>query len=168
MSWRLQTVISGGQTGADQAGLRAAKQLGYRTGGMMPLGYRTEDGPRPDLAIEFGMEMSRFEGYDHRTRHNIRCSDATLIFFRGSLDGGSYLTREYADRLEKPSMLFFYGPDGFRPLPAALTRWIREQEFQIVNIAGNRESKSPGIGDLVEAYLMEALRHPAAVVIDNG
>jgi hypothetical protein len=34
----LERVISGGQTGADQAGLAAAKRLGVPTGGFMPKG----------------------------------------------------------------------------------------------------------------------------------
>jgi hypothetical protein len=156
----LTTVISGGQTGADQAGLRAAKILGYRTGGMMPLGYRTEDGPRPDLAIEFGLDMSRFEGYEHRTRHNIRVSDATIIFSLGSLDGGSYLTSASAQAQGKPLMVIteWYAEVGFRPLPAAVRRFLMDRQIGVVNIAGNRESKSPGIGGWVEAYLLEVLK----------
>lgn len=158
----LTTVISGGQTGADQAGLRAAKILGYRTGGMMPLGYRTEAGPRPDLAVEFGLEMSRFEGYEHRTRHNIRGSDATIIFSLGSLDGGSYLTSASAQAQGKPLMVIteWHEGIGFRPLPAACRRFLIDRAIVTVNIAGNRESKSPGIGGWVEAYLLEVLKQP--------
>jgi Circularly permutated YpsA SLOG family len=37
----LKKIISGGQTGADQAGLRTAKRLGIETGGWMPQGWRT-------------------------------------------------------------------------------------------------------------------------------
>lgn len=160
MTWPLHTVISGGQTGADQAGLRAAKVLGYHTGGMMPLDYRTENGLRPDLAVEFGLEMSRFAGYEHRTRHNIRVSDGTIIFIMGSLDGGSYLTRSCAEAIGKPVMVVMvsHRPDGYRPMPAAVRRWISEKAIGMVNIAGNRESKSPGIGAVVEAYMLEVLK----------
>ena len=41
-------IVSGGQTGADQAAWRAARTAGIATAGFMPLGYLTEDGPRPD------------------------------------------------------------------------------------------------------------------------
>lgn len=47
-------IITGGQTGADQAAWRAAKACGLPTGGYMPKGYLTEDGPRPEFATEFG------------------------------------------------------------------------------------------------------------------
>jgi Circularly permutated YpsA SLOG family len=40
-------IISGGQTGADQAGWRAAKACGLETGGWMPKGWKTELGCSP-------------------------------------------------------------------------------------------------------------------------
>jgi Circularly permutated YpsA SLOG family len=39
------TVVSGGQTGADQAGWRATEACGIPTGGWMPKGFLTEEGP---------------------------------------------------------------------------------------------------------------------------
>ncbi|HJT77421.1 MAG TPA: putative molybdenum carrier protein, partial [Gemmataceae bacterium] len=41
----LERVISGGQTGADQAGLAAAKACGIPTGGWMPKGFLTVAAP---------------------------------------------------------------------------------------------------------------------------
>ena len=43
----LEPVISGGQTGADQAGLRAAQACGIPTGDQAPRGWLTEAGPAP-------------------------------------------------------------------------------------------------------------------------
>jgi hypothetical protein len=37
----IERVISGGQTGADQAGWRAARAAGIPTGGFMPKGFLT-------------------------------------------------------------------------------------------------------------------------------
>ena len=39
----LKKIISGGQTGADLAGLEAASYLGIHTGGKMPLGFSEKD-----------------------------------------------------------------------------------------------------------------------------
>ena len=50
MPMTLTTIISGGQTGADQAGLLAAQALGLQTGGWAPHGWRTDAGPAPWLA----------------------------------------------------------------------------------------------------------------------
>lgn len=41
--------VSGGQTGADQAGWRAARASRIATGGRMPEDFLTEAGPRPDF-----------------------------------------------------------------------------------------------------------------------
>lgn len=50
----IERVISGGQTGADQAALRAARACGIPTGGWAPRGWLTEDGPSLWLA-EWGL-----------------------------------------------------------------------------------------------------------------
>ena len=52
------TVISGGQTGVDQAALRAARSCGIPTGGWAPRGWLTEDGPAPWLA-DYGLKVPR-------------------------------------------------------------------------------------------------------------
>jgi hypothetical protein len=46
----IELVITGGHTGADQAGLRAARACGIPTGGWVPRGWLTEAGPAPWLA----------------------------------------------------------------------------------------------------------------------
>ncbi len=52
----LKKIISGGQTGADQAALDAAIKYGFPHGGWIPKGRRAEDGP---LSTEYNLqEMS--------------------------------------------------------------------------------------------------------------
>lgn len=41
----LRKIISGGQTGADQGGLRAGRLLHLETGGTAPHNWMTEQGP---------------------------------------------------------------------------------------------------------------------------
>ena len=50
----LEKIISGGQSGADQAGWRVARAFGIPTGGAMPLGFLTEEGSRPEFAELYG------------------------------------------------------------------------------------------------------------------
>ena len=76
----LDRVVSGGQTGVDQAGWRAARASGIATGGWMPEGFLTEAGPRPDFAGMFGAVEMPGGGYPERTRANVRDSDATIWF----------------------------------------------------------------------------------------
>jgi hypothetical protein len=82
----LEMVISGGQTGVDQAALRAARAAGMPTGGWAPRGFLTEDGPAPWLA-GWGLKESARPGYPARTGLNVRQSDATLLFDGGGPGG---------------------------------------------------------------------------------
>ena len=66
----LARIITGGQTGADQAGWRAARAFGIATRGWMPAGFLTEDGPRADLAEVFG--TAELPGGDYATRRRRR------------------------------------------------------------------------------------------------
>ena len=68
----IKRIISGGQTGADQAGLSVAKRLGIPTGGFVPKGFLTEAGPRPDLAAEYGLEETATVAYPERTERTER------------------------------------------------------------------------------------------------
>lgn len=162
--WPVAIVISGFQTGADQGGSRAGKACGYTTGGMMPKGFMTEDGPRPDLAETYGATESEHEGYEHRTRWNINNSDATLIFVQGrQTDGGSLMTEQHAKRTGKLSLVIQVLPGTMPtcvPDVDSVRRWLQACHVRIVNIAGNRESKSPGIGIAVETLCLEILRKP--------
>lgn len=158
-SWPLERVISGGQDGADQAVLRAAVVLGYQPGGMMPHGWKTESGTRPEFRELYQMTESRFSGYEHRTRFNVRVSDGTLIFARTNGRGviaetGSALTEAVALSLKRPHLVI---DPWAMPSPAYVREWIVTHQIRVLNGAGNRESKAPGIGALVEAYLVKAL-----------
>jgi len=99
----LTRVISGGQTGADQAGLRAARSAGIPTGGTAPKGWETEDGPAPWLA-EWGLVECNRPGYPARTEANVRAADATIIF--GDVTGkGTALTVEWCKRTNRTFLI---------------------------------------------------------------
>ena len=46
-NWRLEMVISGGQTGVDRAALDVALELGIKISGYCPRGRKAEDGKIP-------------------------------------------------------------------------------------------------------------------------
>jgi len=68
---RIRRVISGGQTGADRAGLDAAIRAGVSVGGYCPSGRKSEDGVIPD---RYPLEEIR-GGYRQRTRMNVEAAD---------------------------------------------------------------------------------------------
>lgn len=127
-------IISGGQTGVDQAGLLAAKKLGIETGGTAPKGYLTEKGPDLRLKTEFGLEESTSEMYAVRTRLNVEHSDGTVLF--GDVTSrGTAMTIEYCKQAKKP---YITNPEYWE-----LERWLLENNIEILNVAGNRLRKAP-------------------------
>jgi hypothetical protein len=151
------TVICGGQTGVDQAALRAALAAGIPTGGWAAKGWATEAGPAPWLAA-FGLKESARPGYPARTGLNVRQSDATLLFDGGG--PGSALTFRECLHHAKPLRVLRVGGHGgvavFPPqadTPGDVAAWVRSTGARVLNVAGARESKAPGVGALVEAFL---------------
>lgn len=69
-------LVSGGQTGADRAGLDWAIENGIRHGGWCPRGRKTEDGVLPGCYL---LQETPTANYLQRTEWNVRDSDATLI-----------------------------------------------------------------------------------------
>ena len=149
-------IISGGQTGADMGGLLAAKMLKIRTGGCAPKGFLTENGSNYDLSKLFGLHQSESEKYPPRTAENISKSDCTIIFSsnRGT-ERGSILTQNLCLSKKKPHL-------WVDPLSSTIVEEIQEFIAEnarsksrpiILNIAGNRESKYPGIETKVQEIL---------------
>ena len=151
----LELVISGGQTGADQAGWRAAKAVGIATGGWMPRGFLTEDGPRPEFAEMYEAKQATSTAYPERTRLNAWSGDITLWFGDPSSRGGKVTLKECGINLR-----IWPGHSQFDWKVAQVAEWISRPlpGCRILNIAGNRESVAPGIGEWVEAYMREVFR----------
>lgn len=103
----LTKIISGGQTGADVAGLKAVASFNakrnkviLKTGGWCPANYMTVTGPNPDLQ-HFGLMpvdgtgVSLAEQYRRRSCANVWDADATLAF-RFHASAGTDSTISYA------------------------------------------------------------------------
>ena len=150
----LKSVISGGQTGADQAAWRSARSHGIATGGWMPKGFLTEEGERPDFATLYGASEMPTAKYPPRTRRNARESDATLWF--GEVDSaGAITTIEACRSFGKPCLLVTLESTAE---PIEVAAWLKNFSIEILNVAGNRESTSPGIGIKVERFLDDLFR----------
>ena len=151
----IERIISGGQTGADQAGLAVAKRIGISTGGYMPKGWRTEAGTRPDLGATYGLEEAETGAYSDRTERNVLASDGTVVF-GDARSRGSMLTARLCQRRGKPCLMVSLRSD---PVEAAsrLCVWIAEHDVRTLNVAGNRASQAPGIAAIVTAVLEQAL-----------
>ena len=149
----VRKIVSGGQTGADSCIIVVGDRLGLPIGGLVPKGWRTELGPRPELA-DLGFRETASANYAVRTRRNIEQSDATLIFAVNPDSDGTRLTIDHARRLGRPLLVV----DPFRDDAIAVTKaWLNEARPAVLNVAGNRESKAPGIALRSEQVLTAAL-----------
>ena len=152
----LERIISGGQTGADQAGLVAAARLGITTGGVMPRGFRTEDGPRPDLAARYGLTESASPAYAVRTEQNVLATDGTVVF-AARRSPGSLLTICLCRKHQKPCLEIAQDV-SVQDAAERLREWLTAYGISVLNVAGSRESGALGIGAFVMAVLELALR----------
>jgi hypothetical protein len=143
--------VSGGQTGVDRAALDVARALGISHAGWCPRGRWAEDGP---IADDYALRETPAADPAQRTAWNVRDSDATLVLARGALRGGTALAADRARSLHRPLRVV----DLAAPTdPGETTRWLAERAIRVLNVAGPRESESPGIGDAAARFLREVL-----------
>lgn len=144
-------VVSGGQTGVDRAALDAAICLGIDHGGWCPLGRVAEDGP---ISKRYALTETTSTQYHIRTQRNVVDSDATLILHRGEITGGTALTLRITQRHRRPCLEINLDD---HVTPEVVQSWIRDGQFEALNIAGPRESTELGIGELAHAFLLQVL-----------
>jgi hypothetical protein len=153
----LRRIISGGQTGADRAGLDFAIEAGLEQGGFVPKGRKAEDGRIDD---HYRLVELPSASYSARTRRNVEAADGTVIFsLEIELAGGSELTLSHVIQSGKPEMRISRaetqaGKDAFFRQVWQLRHFIERNEIEVLNVAGSRESEEPG----VYAFTLRMLR----------
>jgi Circularly permutated YpsA SLOG family len=146
MSYRLSTVIpsmtlkrivSGGQTGVDRGALDAALVSGFECGGWAPGDRTAEDGIIPDW---YPLTILPNGNYRQRTRLNVVDSDGTAILYEGCLSGGTRLTRDLCELLNRPCILISARETPDPIAAAALVKFIHDNSIETLNVAGPRLS----------------------------
>jgi hypothetical protein len=157
------TIVSGGQTGADRGALDAAIALGLDFGGWAPARFASEDGRIPEIYASHMREAADTGEVGRnlalRTRLNVQDSDATLIVsFASELTGGSKFTASTAKQQRKNSLHLVLPARGETRIPDAvrssLLAWLRKHRVEVLNVAGPRESKEPGLQAAVRDALV--------------
>ena len=148
----IEKIVSGGQTGVDRAALDVAIDFHLDYGGWCPSGRRAEDGK---IHRRYGMAETPSADYDQRTEWNVRDCDGVLILARGTLRGGTMLTKRIARKLGRPCLVA--NPNN----PADIERvilWLSVKAIKTVDIAGPRESQEPGIYEDSRNFLTELIK----------
>lgn len=134
----LTKIVSGGQTGVDRGALDAALAADFPCGGWCPKDRAAENGRIPD---HYPMTLLSGGGYRQRTVKNVLDSDGTAIVFYESLKGGTLFTHDVCRREHKPYIVLDATRISESGAAAAIVRFIREHEIQVLNVAGPRLSK---------------------------
>lgn len=137
----IEQLISGGQTGVDQAGLDFAIENGIPHGGSCPRGRKSEAGPIP---AKYKLTEHPSSLYPPRTEANIAAADATVVFTNGLLNNepGCLLTVNLCRQAKKPFAVVSLLEDdepGIRTLKELLIG------VKVLNVAGPRGSHHPDI-----------------------
>jgi len=123
----------------DRAALDAALALGIPCGGWCPNGRLAEDGC---LEQRYPLTETPSADYAQRTDWNVGDSVATLILTRGTPTGGTAYTIACARRRGKPCLVVDLDHE---PHVNHVRRWLRDTGAHVLNVAGPRESTTPGI-----------------------
>jgi len=132
-------IISGGQTGVDRAALDFALENKIPCSGWCPKGRIAEDGK---ISEKYPLNETPSSDYHERTKKNIEMCDATLIIHAGNIDKGTKLTADLCSKLNKP--MYSVNLENILTIPK-LMNWLQNNKIKNLNIAGPRESNSPGI-----------------------
>lgn len=140
--WRELRIVSGGQTGVDQAALEVAAELYLPCGGWCPKGRLQEDGV---IDGRFVLQEAIGPDWALRTELNVRHSDGTLVLTGWEAQDGTPLTTELALFYERPH----FEIDLSEPALADETvnefrAWIEAHRIRTLNVGGPRESLRPG------------------------
>ena len=100
-----------------------------------------------------------------RTECNVRDADGTIVF--GDIEsGGSKQTclacKHYSKEIlhvliSRRNLTLDDGLQRHDLLRGALKDWLAANRIETLNVAGNRESKCPGIREFVSQFLYDAL-----------
>lgn len=178
-TYHLYKIVSGGQFGADRAGLEAAEALGLETGGYAPFGFQTSHGKCPELRDRFHLEelepnhqskWTTASMYVKRSMKNVDCSDATVAF-RTYASAGTDKTIGYCvnkkwKKTQSLNVFAMYRPvlvirdvslEGINPYVKELREFLVKHEVKVLNVCGHREHQGGKWLKHVRNFLIQAL-----------
>jgi hypothetical protein len=148
---KFESILSGGQTGAQRAALDWALAHNVPHGGWCPCGRTALDGP---LDEKYLLKETPQETTLERTEWNVRDADATVVFTLAvKATGGAQKTVTFARKLKKPCLHLHR---GILAGSEKLVAFMDKHRVRRLNIAGSHEEKEPGIYDWVTSTLDKA------------
>lgn len=139
----LKKIISGGQSGVDRAALDAAIANNIPHGGWCPKGRLAEQ--NTTIPKKYLLNETHTVDVNVRTKLNIQDSCGTLIILPKwplNIKDGTSFTLDEVNEQAKPFFIINLSGDI---VINDIISWLKSNNISILNIAGPRESSSPGI-----------------------
>ena len=162
--YKIDKIISGGQTGADRAALDFAISCNIPYGGWLPRGRKAEDGA---LDLKYRLREMPTTDYAKRTEQNVLEADGTVIVSHGFPVAGSALTLEFTRRHRRPCLHIDLNEMSPEKAAEGLVSWLGGNVIRVLNVAGPRAGRDPIIYPAVMNLLQESIAggRPVDVVL---
>lgn len=112
------------------------------------------------LDTRYQLRETESRNYRQRTRRNVVDNNATLILNLGELVDGSLATRQFAEQANKPVCVVALDADDLEAEVQRVRGWLAAHTIAVLNVAGPRESKRPGIYSRAVAFLESLFAGP--------
>jgi hypothetical protein len=132
---RIKKIISGGQTGAEQAALEVAITFDLTHGGWVPKDRLAENGVIP---AKYQLIETPSNGYTGHMERNVLESDATLIISRGGLTGGALISQKRAILSGRPCLHIDLYITPVLQAVSIISSWTRLNRIEILNVTGQK------------------------------
>jgi hypothetical protein len=150
----IEKIISGGQTGADRAALDVAIRHKIPYAGWVPKRRFADDGTIP---LRYKLHEMPTTTHSKATEQNVIDSDGTLIVSHGQLNGEFAFTMKKAIQHTRSFLHADLNKSHIYDASVLILNWLRENDIEILNVAGPRASEDPKIYRKVETLLEDVL-----------
>lgn len=142
----LSKVISGGQCGADEAGLVSASSAGFLTGGIAPLGFKTRYGPNLDLRDVYHLKEDASDMYQVRTAKNVQLAGMTIRLAYNFNSAGEKCTLAAISKYNRlyldVDLKFIDDIEYCDEKTSSIIQMLNDFDITVLNVAGNADKES--------------------------
>jgi len=151
----LNKIISGSQTGADQAVLDIAIKLGFSHGGWIPKGQITEAGPLPG---KYRLKEMPTDSYFECIEQNVKDSKGTLIVSYGKLTGDLNYARKMTLKHKRQLLGIDLNQTIQFKAASLVNDWVQLKHIDVLYVIGPNASVDPDVwkhtANIVEGALI--------------
>jgi len=144
------SIVCAGMRGAESAALIVAHAAAIHVGG-----WAHKDSTTPPA----NHKTPPVNNWSSAVVHNVRDSDATIVFTFSQPNGPTRLALRRADGRHKPNLHVMLRPRGSVSADAIgkMRAWITKHEVSVLHVTGSRQETDPGIEQAVVDVLVAIL-----------